>query len=383
MTNLFFTIDGIRYVIIYNNKNSQIYKQKQNEIVQLSKEEDNKIKKILNEKYNYIYDSEILNNIVNENEKLENKNYIINFLNWLEQIIPENCRTNFYNNVKSLQADLNLNFQMPENDIILSQGYSKTGGYNTVENKLTMEKQPLKELWQISRKTSHPEEFYWKHYAQTLLHELSHMSSSKYDPETKISLCGFDRFPPKEEEDKNRGLTEGFTEIISMSGVPGTMEVTSNYYIEACLINQLIQIIGNDVFLTTYFSNLGIKPIKEKLQNVINDEQKSFELFRNIELNFQIKNFDGKQNILGSIQMSILDYLERKIKTLLECNNIKEINDCLTIYEQILITPEKLTIIQKNPKNYDGLDENLERFNSIKQKYSYSLNDIIQSKKQN
>lgn len=380
MTNLFFTIDGIRYVIIYNNKNSQIYKQKQNEIVHLSKEEDNKIKKILNEKYNYIYNSEILNNLVNENEKLENKNYIINFLNWLEQIIPENCRTNFYNNVKSLQADLNLNFQMPENDIVLSQEYSTTGGYNTVENKLTMEEQSLKELWQISKKANQSEEFYWIHYAQTLLHELSHMSSSKYNPETKISLCGFDRFPPKEEEDKNRGLTEGFTEIISMSGVPGTIEVASNYYIEACLINQLIQIIGNDAFLNAYFSNLGIKPIKEKLQNVINDEQKSFELFRNIEFNFQIKNFDGKQNILGSIQMSILDYLEQKIKTLLECNNIKEINDCLTIYEQMLITPEKLIILQKNPKNYDGLDENLERFNYIKQRYSHNLNDIIQSK---
>ena len=46
------------------------------------------------------------------------------------------------------------------------------------------------------------------------------MSSGKYDHYTKVSCCGFDKYPAEDERDKNRGLTEGFTEIISMVGVP-------------------------------------------------------------------------------------------------------------------------------------------------------------------
>ncbi|MGN0973207.1 MAG: hypothetical protein ACI4OT_00535 [Bacilli bacterium] len=384
MNNIFFTIEGYKYLIMYNNKNFEIYKEIQNEIIKLSEEENNKIRKILNQKYNYIYDSQILNELVNSNDKIENKDYIINILNWLEQIIPENDRSNFYNNIKNLQTQLNLDFLTSEKNIDLSQEYSKVGGYNTTENKLIISEEALNNELKIANMTNNPEEFFWRSYTQPLLHELCHMASSKYDSETKISLCGFDIFPPSGEGDKNRGLTEGFTELISMAGVPGTIEIASGYYIEACLINQLIQVIGKDVFLNAYFSNLGTKPIEEKLQGLIDDEDKSFELFRNIELNFQIRDFAEKQNVLGNIQMSILDYLEQKIDLLLSINNTKEINECLTIYEQMLITPEKLNTMNKNPKNYCGLEESLIQFDTIKQKCSNILidkSDTIQSKK--
>lgn len=33
------------------------------------------------------------------------------------------------------------------------------------------------------------------------------MSSSNYDVKTGNFLCGFDKFPPEKETDKNRGLT--------------------------------------------------------------------------------------------------------------------------------------------------------------------------------
>lgn len=70
-----------------------------------------------------------------------------------------------------------------------------------------------------------------------------------------------------------------------MAIVPETIEISSGYYIEACLINQLIQIVGNEVFLKSYFSNLGTQPIQEKMNEVINNPIMSFNLFRNIELN--------------------------------------------------------------------------------------------------
>lgn len=93
----------------------------------------------------------------------------------------------------------------------------------------------MQELWKISQLTSNPKDFYFRQYSQTLLHELSHMASSNYDSETKTSLCGFDKFPTDNESEKNRGLTKGYTEILSMAGVPGTIEISLGYYIEASL----------------------------------------------------------------------------------------------------------------------------------------------------
>lgn len=373
MNSVFFKLNGTKYIIQYKNKNIEINKKIDDKIIKLSNEEKQYVQNKLNKKYNYIYNSELLNELISQNDKLDNKEYIINFLNWLEKIIPEECRDNFYRNVKTLKATLNLNFNIEDNTVVITDGYSTAGGYNTRKNELIISKTSLIELKTISNTTNNPEEFYWKEYAKTLLHELAHMASTNYNKDTGVSLCGFDKYPPSEEEDKNRGLTEGFTEIITMTGIPNTIEISSGYYIEACLINQLIQIIGSEIFIKSYFSNLGIKPIKEELYRLIPDENKTFSLFRNIELNFQIRSFEEEQSVLGNIQLSILDYLEKKLEVLLENNDINSIKNCLEIFEDFLITPDKLCILKMEPQNYLMLEESINKFKNIKQKY----NDIL------
>lgn len=201
------------------------------------------------------------------------------------------------------------------------------------------------------------------------------MASSRYDSETKISLCGFDKFAAKNEEDKNRGLTEGFTEIISMAGVPGTIEISSGYYIEACLINQLIQLIGNEVFLKSYFSNLGTIHMQEKLNEIINNSDKSYDLFRSIELNYNIRDINEEQNILGNIQLSMLDYLDKKIELLLADNRVDEIRSILKNYEMMMINQEKLKLMNKHPRLFVGVEESIQKFAEIKSKYEFFLNE--------
>lgn len=230
--------------------------------------------------------------------------------------------------------------------------------------------------WKKAQFTKKPVDFFWKSYSKTLLHELAHMSSSNYDVKTGNFLCGFDKFPPEKETDKNRGLTEGFTEIISMAGVPGTIEIASGYYIEASLINQLIQIIGVDVFIKSYFFNLGTKFLESKLLNIIADPELAFQLFRNIEINFQIRNLKGKQSLLGNIQLLLLDYLEKRCEKLIENNKLREVNEILKIYEQMLITPEKLKIMDKNPDDYEGLVESITKFKNLQEKLSPKLVNI-------
>ena len=378
MDNNYFVYNGKKYIVEYKDKNMNVYKCNDGKIEILSDEEIQMIRQLLNSKYNYEYDSITLTNLVNANLEMENKEYIMNFLNWLESIIPEECRDNFYRNIKTLKTTLNTNIDLSKFKSS-SSGYSTSANYNTSSNSLVMNEKSLHELWKIAQLNNNPQEFYWRHYSQTLLHELAHMASSRYDSDTEISLCGFDRFPAKNEEDKNRGLTEGFTEIISMAGVPGTIEISSGYYIEACLINQLIQIVGNEVFLKSYFSNLGTQPIQEKMNEVINNPTMSFNLFRNIELNYNIGDINEEQNILGNIQSSILDYLDKKIELLLAENRVNEISDILANYELMMITPEKLKIMKKNPQHFIGIDENINKFNEIKNKYKSYLNEEIKS----
>lgn len=378
MNNNYFVYNGEKYIVEYKNNIISIYKYNNGNFELLFGEELQSIKILLNTKYGYTYDSELLNNIVNDNPKMENKEYIINFLSWLENVIPKDCRDNFYRNVATLQTNLNIDVDLSNCQSSESE-YSISAVYNTSSNSLTMKENFLRELWRIAQSNANPQDFYWRYYSNTLLHELAHMASSRYDAETKSSLCGFDKFPSENEDDKNRGLTEGFTEIISMAGVSGTMEISSGYYIEACIINQLIQIIGNETFLKSYFSNLGTKPMQERLNEIINNPNISYNLFRSIELNYNIGDINEEQNILGNIQLSILDYLDKKIELLLSDNIVNEASRVLTNYESMMISSEKLKIMQKNPQQFVGIDESIKKFTEIKNKYEQYLNEGTKS----
>ena len=376
MNTNYFIYNGEKYIVQYKNKITTIYKNINGTNELLSSEEVKKITSLLNNKYSYTYDSELLNNLVNGNPNIENKGYVLNFLTWLENIIPEGCRNNFYGNIASLQTTLNTNIDLSKAKTIES-GYSTSAGYNTRSNSLTMNENSLLELWKVAQSNPNPQDFYWIEYAKTLLHELAHMASSKYDYKTKVSLCGFDTYPATKEEDKNRGLTEGFTEIIAMAGVPGTVEIASGYYIEASLINQMMHVIVREVFLKSYFSNLGTMPMQEKLNEIIDDPNMSHNLFRSIELNYNIRHTNEEQNVLGNIQSSILDYFDKKLELLLADNKVDEVSNLLTSYESMLINPEKLKIMKKDPQKYIGVTESIDKFNAIKTKYAMYLNDFL------
>lgn len=327
MDNIYFIIDGIKYIIVYKDNTFEIFTERDNTLNKLTIEEENKIKNLLNSKIGDIYYSEKLVQIVNNNDKLERKDYLLNFLNWLENCIPQELRENFYNNLSTLKTELHLDLILPEDEAKLSYDTGGTvGSYSVRENRIRMNEALLLSTWKTAKTTDNPADFYWKEYSEALLHELAHMASSSYNKETGVRLSGFDKFPPILLRDKNRGLTEGFTELIAMAGVPGTIELASGYYIEARLINQMIQIIGLDAFQKSYFGNLGTLELEKEFCNLINDTAKAFELFRNIEINYQLGEPKEKQNILGKIQMSLLDYLKKKLEILYAQNDIDSIN---------------------------------------------------------
>lgn len=388
MNNTYFIIEGVKYIITYDNNQFTIKKMENNSLYELNDVEKERINRLISHKTGYIYYSEKVINIVNNNFNLflNNNQYakeqLINLLNWLENHIPMEHRQTFYNNLSTLT--LMHNFDLISSDFFVSHDShfsqdkdidTSIGGYNSKSNSIEIRPQGLWRLWKLAQTTDNPNEYYFRQYMQTLLHELIHMSSTKFDIENNIALSGFDKYPSQNIREQNVGLNEGYTELIAMAGVPGTEDIVSPYFIECCLISQLIQVIGIDALQESYFGNNGTELLESELCKLINNKEKAFELFRKIEVNYQLGNTCEKQNILGNIQLTMLDYLEKKIETLSVQGKSDEIDQIIYIFENMIVTPKTLQAMGRNPNNYEELTDSIIKLNEIKGKYCKQIDN--------
>lgn len=360
----YFTYHGIKYIITYDNKKLIISKFENNKVISLNEAEKIKIHNLLH-RYKYIYNSAYLNEIIASNPELNKYNNVDILLNWIESIIPGIYRENFYKKLKTLKIDLNLDaINMPE---IPNERYKEigaTGNYNAKDNTIIFNREAVKVVYQIAHITKNPEDYFTRDLIHTLVHELLHMASANYDHDKNISLTGFDKYPSENIAEKNRGLTEGFTELLASIAIPSNHEIASGYFIEECLILQLIALLGGDELLKIcYFGNKGTRPLEEKLEQIDGDQAKSFALFRDIEIYYCIENDNEPQNLFAHIQSSLLDYLDELLE------NYPNPKDLLNAYEPAIITPEKIKLMDKNPDNYIDLEESVAKFYHIKDKY--------------
>lgn len=317
---------------------------------------------------NYNKKGEAINieHLVEQNPNIENKSYVTVLVKYLEKLIPEKCRDNLYRNLSSANIQLNLATDLT---LVPKLKLKGVGGYDIESNKLIIQPVYLKQVWDTAQLTKNPNSFYQNEVGVTILHELAHLASSYFNKKLGIRYCGFDivnlNYP---NNIRNIGLTEGMTECIAMAGFPGTVEISSGYYIEALFVNQLINLVGIDVMKESYFGNKGTASIEKSLNDIINNKSLSFNLFRNIENNFQNRNINQQQSYLGNAQNAIVDYYKSKIiKNLVEKNmTLSEVENSISNFEKFLITPEKLKIMNKNPDNYIGLNESLKKFSDLK-----------------
>jgi len=181
-----------------------------------------------------------------------------------------------------------------------------------------------------------------------------------------------------------KGFADVFSEVLMKEGIPVFVGTKEGYFETQeigvlldylSVINNMKQDIPLAAVLKSYFGNMGTSLIEEVLQDIGYDKEKAEKLFRNIELNYNLGHFDGKQNVLGSIQLSLLDYLDKKCELLYEKNDIPGLNNTLSLYEQMIVTPDKLKLMLKNPDNYDLLTDSLLKLECIKSKYRVDTND--------
>lgn len=370
----YFIFNGVTYVIIYDDKKIKILKKIDNKLVELDKSEKKKIESFFSREQSHKYSSRYLTECLNDNNVLEKKDYILPFLEWLEKLIPEDSRDNFYRNIRTLSIDYNFECLDRKKSNNVDTNVEGVGEYNCTSNHITINKEYLEYLSSISN----DEDFIYNNYAVSIMHELAHMASANYDRKTNISKCGFNTYPFSDVNDNNRGLTEGMTELISFTAIPFVSLYTSGYFKEMKIAKQLEMIVGTNVLLESYFSNKGLEEIKNNLLKYINDENKVFSLFRNIEFNYLISDLTDKQSILGNIQGSLLDFLEAKCKKELENPYLdrKMFINMLDFYGRNLITESDMESIHKNPDNYVGINKNKEQLLKIKDKCLTAIDGI-------
>lgn len=350
MKTNYFLINGIMYIIDYKDFELEIYKLINNHRYPLSDSEKEYFDGVIRKNSSYIYTSEKLGEVLDKNNKIINKDPLLKYFEWIENIIPEDCRDDFYKNLETLEINRVDGFD--KNTTVAS--------YNSMKN-------------MININPNHPHFKNKEEFEQTFVHELLHMASSNFDKETNKVLSGFDEFTTSKFDFKNRN--RGLTEVLSMIAVSNTTEYKSGYLVEALLIDQISQLIDNNVILESYFSNKGTAKLENELTKIGFDQEKAFRVFRDIEVNYLFTDDSEKQTTLANIQSSLIDYLDVKCKDIF-LNNSNE-DEMLSIllqrYEQVLITEDKLKINGKNPDKFIGLDESISKFYDIKNKYTNLL----------
>ncbi len=348
MKENYFVINGVTYVVIYKNLKEEFFV-KENDILRpLSKKEQQVIADLKENNQDYISISKNLSAIIISNKNFPADRELLQLMGWLESVILEDCREDFYRNLSTLTFD----FHASTNEL---------ANYRFKENKININPS-------LNGQCTKSE------YYQTILHEMVHMSSTEYDAKTGIIKTGFDVIT-RDDSKINRGLTEGMTEFMSMVGVPNTREYLSGCYIEVCLLSQIMQIIENEIILRSFYKYHTTKMMEENLTMLGFDANKAYELFKSIEMNYNLRKSLEKQNILGNIQSLLLDYLEAKCNSSVITNQ-EQFNNMMFMYESMLVTNEKLQKNGKNPLNYEGINESVAKFYVLKEKYQKQMSKV-------
>ena len=388
MKKCYFIINGVKFVFVYKNEKIEILKEEKNQLLPLNEENQKIIDKLFTYDNRPICKSLRLSQAILSNNNLDLDLNIIELLKWLEQTIPEDCRENFYRNLQTLKVNQNLDaiHNLPVDEPQQDRTVYTAAYYSADTNTITINDNFISLEYKESQNHDNQQEYFVRKYLCTLLHEMSHMASSNFDPETGILHSGFDST-----NDRNTGLNEGMTEVIAMCGIPDTREMDSGYYMESCLVNQLICIIGKEEMIRSYFKAIGIDNIKQQLtQFGISNSEASY-LFSLIECNYLAhQHYDNFQtNALSEIQSTLLDCFNEKCKHEI-CSidfDIEKLKNAFNIYENMLVTPSLLKQMGINQNNYVDLIENIEKFQLLKDTYIPKLNskingDINESKKE-
>ena len=259
----------------------------------------------------YLFNSEQLRKIEEVNYELGSIDVFEIILEKIENIIPENLRSNFYNNLKTL--DIRYSFKPEVKTKNKECIISTPAGYNAFQNSIILNYAEIKRFNEVidenELKCTISE-----YVERILIHELIHMASAYHDKDENVVHVGAASMTLTGVL-TNNGLNEGTTEIMARK-IFSNNEINDlvGYQNQIKYINQLSALTSYDDVINTHFNHSAKDYIGKSLESIIPDKYKLENLLLLLALDQPTLTEEPETRILTNIQASLLSYFEKKLE---------------------------------------------------------------------
>ena len=86
--------------------------------------------------------------------------------------------------------------------------------------------------------------------------------------------------------------------------------------------------------------------------------------------NYLIGDLNKQRSLVGDVQNILLDFLDKKVENMVENGKVDAISTYVNYYGSAMVSSELLNDRNNNKQQYPQIDESINKFNSIKEKYS-------------
>lgn len=320
-----------------------------------------------------IFKSQKLNEIAKTNPLIAHADILIETLDEVESLIPDHLRDTFYKNLKTLDIKIVDDIECKYDDLVVA------ANYNIKENSIIINKEQIKVIQKrITKK--YPDCTINDYLKRTITHELFHMASTVYNKENKSLRSGVIQ---KNINNViiNLSLNEGITEVLTIkTNIHENFEDITKYNHFIRLTNQLIQLIGYDYIIYSYFGNYGTERIIELLAEIDLDYIKAKKVMDTFSIvHPERKNENDILNLIN-FQISLLEYFEVLLKRYKKEQNYDEIDRIIKCISENTIqfntTNKKMQKITEYPNSIIK-----QKFYDIMKKYSNLSKDSYQRKR--
>ncbi|MBR5662696.1 MAG: hypothetical protein IKX00_03465 [Bacilli bacterium] len=359
---------------VYHQSGKSYYKfdiLNQTKALKIEKEEKRDLVKFIESRNQDIFKSNRLNKIGRLNPALKRIEGIENILNAMEMIIPEKLRGNFYRNLETVKIYFIEYYSEDERNV--------QGTYRSSDNSILIYTPEYLKGCESDYKTI---------IITTLVHELYHLSSSKYDKENRIQKSGveycnyFQEKDVTEHDEKleskpiNTPLNEGITTFFEQATLAllGEKSIGISYWVNLAITMQLFILIDKTAIEKSYFKGLGTFLIQKDLNKIINDPCKA-EYLMYILNDVSIKDYCANNYYpVLKAENILIDYFEATINNLINNHQIEEaFGTYLALIEhyRIIFNDKEFKIAKVINDNFKNIEiTNRNKLDSIKKQFA-------------
>lgn len=317
-----------------------------------------------------IFRSKKLNEIAKINPQITKVDILCSILDKIEFLIPTNLRRNFYKNLETLDIQIVKNISA-EN--YYREEVAVGGRYDIEGNVLFLN---AKEVNLYNKKNNFNEDSMANIYAErVLIHEMLHLASSSKEndkPGIKSGVLTEDEYYNVFNVSLNEGITENLTTKISRNK-DADIKSGYDYYIK--IVEQLINLVGYDTIVNSYFGNAGTKYMKYGLFKIIPDYFKAESFFFDFSTTRAGGEINREMKKVIMLQHILLEYFDKLADKCIKEGRGLEILDLVTCLHNNFID-----LGQDCP--FDYKDENyMNRLNKNKIEEKCLNTDIVQRKR--